>query len=88
MIRNPLSICRLVHAAPIQAPRHLWRTTRDSLNSRPLANGYTLLLRPDGLFFFTKSGNAPKQLESTPVIREVIPQWPQGLRYTKSWGTR
>ncbi len=59
---------------------------RDSLNSRPWRTATRYYFGLTAYSFSRQAGNAPKQLESTPVIREVIPQWPQGLRYTNVAG--
>jgi hypothetical protein len=66
--------------------KHFWRTTTDSIHSRPIANGSRYYFGVSSYSFSRNAGGAPKQLESTPVIHEVIPQWPQGLRYTNVVG--
>jgi hypothetical protein len=66
--------------------QHHWTTTRDSLHSRPLANGSRYYFGVTAYTFSSAAGAAPKQLESAPVVHTIIPQAPQGLRYTNGVG--
>jgi len=72
---------KLVQRGTDSGIQDFWRSTRDSLNSKPLGNGSRYYFGVTAYSFSRSTGTSPRYLESAPVIHEVIPQWPQGIRY-------